>query len=342
MKKIASFLLAMLMFLSLVPTIAFATAQNEQFDVSLAEIRDVFHDYLKDNSNSIIPDTFEYYTYIVDQLLDKSDAALLAHPDYDLIHSYMVEYKLAYEDYLLCSENLVDDNCNVDIVTAISDTSSCVTYDKNTNKVSFNLTTEFLNQTIAEIAQANQMQQWSRAAETMPDVSYSYSGSDAAAYARLHANDYNSTYPSYSADCTNFVSQCVYAGGIPMYGSNTSVGTYETTSEWYCIYINSLLWLRRYAVTTSWIRVVDFSTYMSNIATKSTHTTISSLYNSCTIGDVVQLADKNTGSAYHSIIISAKDATSAYYCGHSNDRIDVNIADTLDESCDDFILFHYN
>ena len=343
MKKILSFLLAMVMILSAIPTLASATEPNEQFDgfdISLGEIRDVFHDYLEDSANSLTPDTAEYYTYIVDQLLDKSDVALLNHPNYDLIHSYMVEYKLAYEDYLLCNENLVQNNYNVDIVTAISDTSSCVTYDKNTNEVSFNLTTEFLNQTLAEIAQANQQQ--SRAAVAMPAVTYSYSGSDAAAYARRYANDYNSTYPSYSADCTNFVSQCVYAGGIPMDGSNTSVGTYETTSDWYCIYINSILWVRRYAVTTSWIRVSDFSTFMSNIATKSTHTTIRSLYNSSAVGDVVQLADKNTGSAYHSIIISAKDSTSAYYCGHSNERKDVNIADALDESSDKFILFHFS
>lgn len=344
MKKILSILLAMLTILSAFPTIAYATdhSQIDSSNVTLGEIRDIFHDYLEDSGHHVTPDTAEYYTYIVNQLLDRNDVALLDHSKYDLIHSYMVEYKLVYEDYLLCRENLGEDNYSIDIVTAISDTSSCIAYDQSTSEVSFNVTTQFLDQTIASIAQTNQSRRQNEATSAIPAVSFSYSGSDAATYARLYANDYNSTYPSYSADCTNFVSQCVYAGGIPMDGSSTSIGTYETASDWYCIYINSILWVRRYAVTTSWIRVSDFNTYMSNIAAKSTHTTISSLYDACAIGDVVQLVDKNTGSAYHSIIISAKDTTSAYYCGHSNDRIDVNIADALDESSDDFILFHFS
>jgi len=41
-----------------------------------------------------------------------------------------------------------------------------------------------------------------------------YSGKDAAAYAKKHAKKYNTAYPAWDADCTNFVSQCVKAGGI--------------------------------------------------------------------------------------------------------------------------------
>lgn len=95
-----------------------------------------------------------------------------------------------------------------------------------------------------------------------------YSGSQAASYAKQYADSYNSAYPHYSADCANFVSQCVYWGGLSMNGSSVNVGIHDSTTNWYCIYINTILWVRRYAVTTSWIRVSDFNAYFSSIGTK--------------------------------------------------------------------------
>ncbi len=43
-----------------------------------------------------------------------------------------------------------------------------------------------------------------------------YNRQDARAYANRWYNDYNDQYHKYSADCANFVSQCLAAGGIPM------------------------------------------------------------------------------------------------------------------------------
>lgn len=344
MKKTISLILTIAMILSIVPTSAFAAEDDTYFDysdVTLGEIQEIFHEYLECESFQLTPGTEAYYAYIVDQLLNRSDVNLKKHESYDLIHSYMVEYKLAYEDYLLCNDNLTSNNYNADVVTAISETNTCVTYNEDAREVKFDITTEFLSQTIGDIASSNQMKQRTAEKSVISATSYSYSGSDAATYAKQYANDYNDAYPSYSADCTNYVSQCLYAGGITMDGSSTSVGTYESTTDWYCIYIKSVLWIRKYAVTTSWIRVSDFSSFMSSIATKTTHTTINSLYEACEIGDIVQLVDKNTGSAYHSIIITGRDSTSAYYSGHSNDRKDVDIEDTLDENSDNFILFDF-
>lgn len=147
------------------------------------------------------------------------------------------------------------------------------------------------------------------------------------------------TYPHYSADCANFVSQCVYWGGLSMNGSSVNVGIHDSTTNWYCIYINTILWVRRYAVTTSWIRVSDFNAYFSSIGTKTTKTTISALVSSCAVGDPVQLADKTTGTAYHTIIISEKDSSTAYFCGHTNSRNNVNVYDYLNQNQDKFILF---
>ena len=117
-----------------------------------------------------------------------------------------------------------------------------------------------------------------------------------------------------------------------MNGSSVNVGIHDSTTNWYCIYINTILWVRRYAVTTSWIRVSDFNAYFSSIGTKTTKTTISALVSSCAVGDPVQLADKTTGTAYHTIIISEKDSSTAYFCGHTNSRNNVNVYNKEDYS----------
>ena len=51
------------------------------------------------------------------------------------------------------------------------------------------------------------------------------------------------------------------------------------------------------------------------------------------------MADKTTGTPYHSIIINAKDSATAYFCGHSSNRSNEDVNDFLDESSDKFILF---
>lgn len=52
--------------------------------------------------------------------------------------------------------------------------------------------------------------------EVIVDAAYSYT--DAVAYAKKYWSSYNSNYTNYNSlggDCANFVSQCLYAGGVP-------------------------------------------------------------------------------------------------------------------------------
>jgi len=61
---------------------------------------------------------------------------------------------------------------------------------------------------------------------------FAYDGAGAASYADAHAKSYNTIYPSYSQDCTNFVSQAMsLGGGLPQKATGT--GTYTTSSNYY-------------------------------------------------------------------------------------------------------------
>ncbi len=192
-------------------------------------------------------------------------------------------------------------------------------------------------------------------------IASNYSASAAAKYAKSHAKRYNPMFNAHSSDCTNFVSQCVEAGGIrmarpssvsvgnnPMFNahssdctnfvsqcveaggirmarpSSVSVGITNTTKYWYSdpIGIN-------WGESSSWVNVDDFYTYCINKAnaSKYTFTSLSDLEKKVQVGDVVQLQKKG-GNWYHSVIILDynKSKGGYLYCGHSNDRLDEPIS----------------
>lgn len=344
MKRVASIMLSIICLLSLFSTNVFAKSKEPSVsDVTLGQIQDWFVDYVKDNGLQLMVGTREYYDYIAEQLLEHSDKNLLEVSNYDLIHAYMVEYKVTYDDYLYLEEILSGNSDSIIDFDSLLRSNSCIGYEKNGKTVSFNISSKFLSMTIGDIIAQNEREAIAANSEAKAcSASLSgYSGSQAASYAIQYASGHNSAFPHYSADCTNFVSQCLYAGGIAMDGSQSSAGTYETTSDWYCIYTNSFLGIRKYAVTTSWMRVADFKTFMSSLVSTYTKTTLSSLVSSCAVGDIVQLADKTTGTPYHSIIISGKDQSTAYFCGHTNSRNNANVYNYLDEGSDEFILFDF-
>lgn len=51
-----------------------------------------------------------------------------------------------------------------------------------------------------------------------PDTTFTYDRDAAVAYANKWWNSYNPSYETFRVDCTNYVSQCLHAGGAPMHG----------------------------------------------------------------------------------------------------------------------------
>ena len=103
-------------------------------------------------------------------------------------------------------------------------------------------------------------------------------------YAYRYYKNYNSAYTKYSSDCANFVSQCLYAGGVP------------TSSEW-----------RK--DTTTWIRVKELRPYMVNngYATRESYT-------NATAGSFA-----TTTSEGHAVLITLNDGAKVAYTAHTRD-----------------------
>lgn len=64
-------------------------------------------------------------------------------------------------------------------------------------------------------------------------VRYTYDRLAAVRYAEIWWNDYNPAFQKFSVDCTNFISQCLHAGGIPMMGyPNKTKGWWMRKNDW--------------------------------------------------------------------------------------------------------------
>lgn len=148
-------------------------------------------------------------------------------------------------------------------------------------------------------------------------------------YAHKYAKKYNPAYrvPTSGSDCTNFVSQALYAGGLSMNPSSirgTNPGTNETTEEWY--YYNSpsatadTPYEYAVAVSTSWVRVEDLYTYLAPHYDTVTSTNDDQVRANLQEGYVIQ-GGPLVGRYEHSSIVTKKNDKWCY-TAHTNDRKD--------------------
>lgn len=125
---------------------------------------------------------------------------------------------------------------------------------------------------------------------------YEYDRIGAVQYARRWSLDRNSKFQDYEdwgGNCTNYISQCVNAGGVPMdpYGGNLM-------KKWY--------WYNDLNRTPSWTGAECFFEYFTcnnNEDTDNFGVYASEVsYDELQLGDVVQLI--KDGKAYHTMIIT--------------------------------------
>lgn len=136
-------------------------------------------------------------------------------------------------------------------------------------------------------------------------------------------------YPYFSgADCTNFVSQALFYGGLYktyITSDQTANGFVETTARWFYFSNSSAT---GYSMATCWSRVVELYTYLSpHYATHEAlaNTGMNSYLNK---GFVLQ-GRQFLGTYKHSVIIVNVNGT-LKFCAHSNKRRDENLSTFYD------------
>ncbi|MBR1390481.1 MAG: amidase domain-containing protein [Lachnospiraceae bacterium] len=143
-----------------------------------------------------------------------------------------------------------------------------------------------------------------------------YTASNATSYALQYALTPNSSYAdftNYGGDCTNFISQCLYAGGKSMH-----YGTAYSGNCWY--YTTST------NRSSTWTGASQFRNYV--LSSNSQLNMSTSSWSSVVNGDIIQLL--SSGSAYHSLIITGI-AYGTYVrsdllvCAHTTNRRHVSL-----------------
>ena len=142
-----------------------------------------------------------------------------------------------------------------------------------------------------------------------------YNRARAVEYARRWARSRNPLFYDFTengGNCTNFVSQCIFAG--------CGIMNYTPTFGWY--YISSTerapAWTGVEALYDFLIGAPDFSENNGGVGPYGTNAVISRKMD---IGDVIQLADEG-GDFYHTLIISEITNDDILVCAQSNDALD--------------------
>lgn len=280
-------------------------------DYTMDDVKQMLDAYLEENHPNIVFGTDEYTEYLVEQLVEGTDENLKLDSNAELMMDFASIYLYEIDDPSINTYSM----------------QSKTNYDSFKNKT--------LEELIEEIAEDEKKISNEPAPIDSIGPAAKYNISNATSYAKKWANSFNPNYKQQSSDCTNFVSQILSAGSL--YGiipqHNLPSGMTSDTSYWY--YINSK------QMSTSFIRVADFYTFYSTRVSKTDTTSKTTAISKVKEGDVVLLKRASTGARYHAIYISKKSNSKAYYCGHTNARLDEDF-NNINDSSNDYTIFSFN
>ncbi|HIZ40511.1 MAG TPA: amidase domain-containing protein [Candidatus Anaerobutyricum stercoris] len=312
LKRVICSLLCMLMIFSLVPFQNVKAEETTNANKTMGDMQEVMEDYLAENHPDIKIGTQAYFDYVSEQKTTGEDKKLMERDDYNDLSTYMGKYMILVDEkqcYLTDEEQILN----------LSEEEKAMTLQE--------VRQEAIEEEKEDLA-------WEKKLESQPPVmtrASSYNATNAVNYAKKWAEKRNDAYDSYSNDCTNFISQALYAGGISMRKPSTiKHGITDTTDYWFSKKHKFTGSTGRvtyeYDVTTSWMRVKAFYQYASaHGASVSKYDTISQLQNNAKLGDIVQLKDDS--GWYHSIIITGGSKGNRTYCGHTSNKKDHPVAD---------------
>ncbi len=113
----------------------------------------------------------------------------------------------------------------------------------------------------------------------------------------------NPAYPSFDVDCTNYISQCLRAGGAPMHGSPArDRGWWITGDNW----------------SFSWSVAHSLRWYLAGSQRGLTAVQVASA-EELELGDVILYDFQGDGRFDHSTIVTAKDGASPLVNAHTYD-----------------------
>ena len=146
----------------------------------------------------------------------------------------------------------------------------------------------------------------------------SYSGAAAAAYARNWAQGRNAAYETYPSDCTNFVSQSLYAGGWKMVFGSDMCAQRESADVWWHKRDGCTRWYASDVhASHTWGGAENLRQFME----ASGRGTLTPSVLDLRIGDVLQ-TDLGGSNVHHSMVVTGKTMQNIQLSYHTNDTLD--------------------
>lgn len=287
-------------------------------EMTVSELADIAQVYLDNNYNQMQIESVEFQQLIKKMFLgDGYPLAKMAEddPEFGALYLYMCVY--------------YDKNFNEATVDYINDATQPLA-SETMGKTLFQVFEEDFNRNFQETTTMEILHEVETNSLTRSGPENPLNGSSIQSYAQTWANSYNTAeYVTQDSDCTNFASQCLYAGGLAktyQTSDKTANGYVDTTSRWF--YFNNSS-SSKYSASTSWVRVVDLYSYLSpNYAVFETSDgdTMSRYLNK---GFLLQ-GKHLIGSYSHSVIVTKNSSNELCYCGHSSARLDEPISTFYD------------
>lgn len=287
-------------------------------EMTVSELADIAQVYLDNNYNQMQIESVEFQQLIKKMFLgDGYPLAKMAEddPEFGTLYLYMCVY--------------YDENFNEATADYINDATQPLT-SETMGKTLFQVFEEDFNRNFQETTTMEILHEVEKNSLTRSGPENPLNGSSIQSYAKTWANSYNTAeYVTQGSDCTNFASQCLYAGGLAktyQTSDKTADGYVDTTSRWFYFNDSSS---SKYSASTSWVRVVDLYSYLSpNYAVFETSDgdTMSRYLNK---GFLLQ-GKHLIGSYSHSVIVTKNSNNELCYCGHSSPRLDEPISTFYD------------
>ncbi|NRG47739.1 amidase domain-containing protein [Bacillus sp. CRN 9] len=308
MKKIVFLLFALLFALSIFSLTTFAEEIDES-KVKISDIENIVFKHIEDNNLNIEKATNEYVDYLMSVLIYDEDLKLTENPYYDQILFYASEYIHQLDQ----SSDIVTEESENDIFDID------IPYESSIEEVKAEIKQE-------ELESEQEIEEYKTLNPVTIQPFAAYNRTAAANYAIKWYNGRNSQYNNHRLDCTNFVSQAVFAGGKSMKKPRSRPsGIDKTTSYWYSERYSLPHYKYGYRESSSWVNVADFNTYWAKTQKVVTSTSKTTIINNANVGDVVQLKRASDGRWFHSMIVHKKSNGTIYLAGHTNNTKDKSI-----------------
>lgn len=290
------------MILLIFPINAFADNLDGS-EVKLSDIENIVKKHIEENNLKIEINTNDYVDYLMSVLLYDGDQKLTKNPYYEEILFYASEYihQLDQSNEVITEEN---ENKTINIV---------LPYDSTIKEVKAEIKQQ-------ELKSEQEIKMHKVINPILIQPSASYNRTAAANYAVKWYNRRNRQYNKHRLDCTNFVSQAVFAGGKSMKKPKSRpFGIKKTTSYWYSERYSLPHYNYDYRESSSWVNVADFKTYWGKTQKVVTSSSKNTIIKNAKVGDVIQLQRARDGRWFHSMIVHKKSNGTIYLAGHTND-----------------------